>query len=80
MCKYDTDVAMSFLMLVSVTTKAVVGGEEIRRTISSSSWTQKLSFCVLLTRLKEKWSEKLSVKQKSEVNSQLRGEKDGKIP
>jgi len=29
MCKCDTDVAMSFLMLASVTTKAVVGEEEI---------------------------------------------------
>ena len=78
--KCDTDVMISFLMLASVTTKAMVGEEEIRRTISSSFWTRKLSFSFLLTRLKEKQSEKLSVKWKPGVNSWLRGEKDGKIP
>ena len=80
MCKCNIDVVMLFLILASVMTKAVVGEEEIWRTILSSFWTRKLSFSFLLTRLKEKQSEKLSVKRKPGANFQLRGEKDGKIP
>ena len=73
---------MSFLMLASVTTRAVWGEEEACRTILSSSWTQILSFIFsfLLTRLKEKWSEKLSTIQRPGENLILSGEKDGKIP
>ena len=78
-CICDIDVVISFLMLVSVMTRAVDGEEEIQRTISSSSCTQILSFSFLLTKLKEKRSGKLSVKQKPEVNSWLRGENDGRI-
>jgi len=37
-------------------------------------------FSFLLTKLKEKWSEKLSIIWWLEENSILRGEKDGKIP
>ena len=37
MCICDIDVAMSFLMLASVTTKAINGEEKRPRTISSSS-------------------------------------------
>ena len=73
------DVAMLFLMLASVTTRAVFG-EEFWRTKSLSSWAQKLSFLFLLTKLKEKWSEKMSNKWYPGVNSWWRGENDGKIP
>ena len=79
-CMCNIEVAISFLMLASVITRAVDGEEEIQRTISLSSWTQILSFSFLLTKLKEKWSEKLSVKWKPGVNSRLRRENDGKIP
>ena len=37
-CTWDIDVAMSFLMLVFVTTRAIDREEEKWRTISSSSW------------------------------------------
>ena len=67
----NIDIAILFLMLASVMTRAVDGEEEIQRTISSSSCTRILSFSFLLTKLKEKWSEKLSVKQKPGVNSWL---------
>ena len=77
----DIDVAISFLMLASVTTRAVWGEEETQRTISSSSWVRVLSFVFsfLLTKLKEKWSEKLSIIWWPGENSILRGEKDGTI-
>ena len=71
-CIWDIDVAISFLMLALVMTKAIDGEEEIQRTILLSSWAYILSFSFLLTKLKEKWSEKLSVIWKPE-------EKDGKI-
>ena len=67
----NIDIAILFLILASVMTRAVDGEEEIQRTISSSSCTRILSFSFLLTKLKEKWSEKLSVKQKPGVNSWL---------
>ena len=38
----DIEVAISFLMLASVTTRAAWESEERRRTISSSSWPHKL--------------------------------------
>ena len=79
-CTCEIDVAMSFLMLASITMKTVDGEEEIQRTILSSSWMWVLSFSFLLTKLKEKQSEKLSDKQKPEINSQFKGEKDGKMP
>ena len=79
-CKID--VAILILMLASVITRAVWGKEELWRTILSSSWAQILSFdfSFLLTKLKEKWSEKLSIIWLPGENSELRGEKDGKIP
>ena len=78
----DIDVAILFLMLASVTMRAVWGKEETWRTILSSSWVQILSFVFsfLLTKLKEKRSEKLSIIRWLGENSILRGEKDGKIP
>jgi len=67
MCKID--VAISFLMLASVTIRAVFGEEEIQRTILLSSCARILSFSFLLVKLKEKQSEKMSDKQKPGVNS-----------
>ena len=65
------DVAISFLMLVSVTIKAVFGEKEMQRAISSSSCAQilSLSLSFLLVKLKEKRSEKMSDKRKPGVNS-----------
>ena len=50
------NVAILFLILASVTIRAVFGKEEIRRAISSSScaWILSLSFSFLLAKLKEK--------------------------
>ena len=45
---------MLFLMLASVTTRAVDEEEEKWRTISLSSWNHVLSFSFLLAKLKEK--------------------------
>ena len=58
------DVAILFLMLTSVTIRAVFGKEEIQRAILSSSCAQilSLSFSFLLVKLKEKRSEKMSDK------------------
>ena len=53
----DIDVAISFLMLALVTTKAVDEEEEIWRTISSSFWAHIWFFSFVLTKLKEKQSE-----------------------
>jgi len=52
----EMDVAISFLMLASVTIRALFGEEEIQRTISSSSCTRilSLSFSFLFAKLKEK--------------------------
>ena len=78
----EIDVAMLFLMLASVITMAEWGDEEFCKTISSSSWAQVslgfLSF--LLTKLKEKRLEKLSIMRRPGKNSGSRGEKEGKIP
>ena len=78
----EMDVAISFLILASIITRAVWGRGELQRTISSSSWARILffSFSFLLTKLKEKRLEKLSIIRWPRENSELRGEKDGKIP
>ena len=76
----DINIAILSFMLASVMTKAVDGKDEIWRVISLSSWTCIESFSFLFTKLKEKQSEKISVKWKPEVNSRLRGENDGKMP
>ena len=78
----EIDVAMSFLMLTSVITRAKWGRKELQRTILSSSWAWILffSFWFSLTKLKEKQLEKLSIIWWPRENSELRGEKDGKIP
>ena len=76
----DIDVAILSFMLASVMTKAMDGEDEIQRVISLSSWTQIESFSFLFTKLKEKQSEKMSVKWKPGVNSRLREENDGKRP
>ena len=78
----EIDIVMSVLMLASVITRVVWGEEELHRTMSSSSWAQVwlefLSF--LLTKLKEKRLEKLSIMWRPGENSGSREEKDGKIP
>jgi len=52
------DVAMSFLMLASLTTIVVKGEENDSRTMLSSCWRQILLFFPLLDILKENWSKK----------------------
>ena len=79
-CTCDIDVAMSFLMLASITTMAIDGEEEDWRTISLSFWKQILSFSFLLANLKEKQSEKLSIIWEPGTSSRWRGEKKEKIP
>jgi len=79
----DIDVAISFLMLASVMTRAVRGDEELWRTILSSSCAWVLSFfslSFLVTKLKEKRSGKISMMREPGENSWLRDEKDGKMP
>ena len=57
---YDIDVAMSFLILASITTMAIDGEEDDCKTILSSYWKCNSSFFSLLAKLKENQSEKLS--------------------
>ena len=78
----ETDVAMLFLMLASVIMSADWGEEELLRTMLSSSWVRVLyfSFSFLLTKLKEKRLENLSVIRQPGENSGLSGENNGKIP
>ena len=78
-CMWDIDVAISFLMLASVTTRAIDGEEERWRTISLSFWKRILSFSFLLAKLKEKQLKKLSVIWESGANFRWRSEKEGKI-
>ena len=78
-CTWDINVAMSFLMLVFVTTRAIDREEEKWRTISSSSWKCIWSFSFLLAKLKEKRFKKLSVIWEPGANSGWRDEKEGKI-
>jgi len=78
-CTWDIDIAILFLILASVTTRAIDGEEERWRTILSSSWKHILSFSFLLAKLKEKQFEKLSVIQEPGANSGWKGEKEGKI-
>ena len=61
MCTCEMDVAMLFLMLASNTMMAVELDEDASRTILSSCWQQILLFLFLIDKLKEIWSEKLSI-------------------
>ena len=61
MCMCEIDLAMSFLILASVTMIAVKGEENDLRTMLSSCWRWILLFFSLLDILKENWSEKLSI-------------------
>jgi len=61
MCMCEMDVAMSFLMLASDMTMAVELDKDTSRTILSSCWQQIFSFLFLIDKLKENWSEKLSI-------------------
>ena len=78
-CVYKIDVAMSFLMLISVTTITVKEEENDLRTILLSCWRQILLFFSLLNILKENQSEKLSMILKPEESSKWRGKKEEKI-
>ena len=82
MCTCNIDIVISFLMLASVMIRAVWGDRELCRTMLSSSWAWILSFSFsfLVTKLKEKWSEKISIMWEPGTNSWLRDEKEGKIP
>jgi len=55
------NVAMSFLMLASITMMAMNKEEDNSKTILLSCWRWILSFFSLLDKLKEKRSEKLSM-------------------
>ena len=61
MCMCEMDLAMSFLILASVTIIAVKEEENDSRTMLSSYWRWILLFFSLLDILKENWSEKLSI-------------------
>ena len=79
----EIDVAMSFLMLASVIMIAERGDKELIKTILLSSWARVFLLFFpfsLLTKLKEKWLEKLSMIWRPGKNSGSRGEKEGKIP
>jgi len=74
------EVAMSFLMLASITTMAVDKDKDDSMTILSSWSSQILLFFSLLFKLKEKQSEKLSIILKPRKSLGWREEKEGKIP
>ena len=78
----NMEVAISFLILASVITRAVWCSEEQQRVTSSSSWLWVLLwfFSFLSTKLKEKRLENISTIQWPGENSGSRGEKDGNIP
>ena len=67
-CTCAIEVAMLSLILVLVTMRADEG-REFWRTKLSSFWAQMLSFSFLSTKLKEKWSEKMSEICWLEINS-----------
>jgi len=78
-CMCEMNVAMSFLMLTSITIIAVDGEVNNSITMLSSCWRWILSFFSLLDKLKEKQSEKLSIILKPRESFEWRGEKEGKI-
>ena len=59
-CTCDINIAMSFLMLASITIMAINGEEDDCKTILWSCWKHNLSFFHLLAKLKENQSGKLS--------------------
>ena len=75
----ETDVAMSFLMLVLDITIAVCGDNEDEIVISSSCWKHAESFFALLAKLNVNWSWKMLMTLESGLSSESRGENDGKI-
>jgi len=75
----NIDVAILFLMLISVTTIAVEGELDDLITMLSSWWAQDLlSFC-LLYKLNMKWFEKLSIILQPGESSEWRGVKEEKF-
>ena len=79
-CTCDIDVAMSFLMLASVTMMAICGEEDNCKVISLSCWKCILLFFSLLDKLKENWSENSSTILEPGLNSGWREENEGKTP
>ena len=79
MCVCEMDVAMLFLILVSIITMAVEGKDDDSRTILLSCWRWILSFFSLLDILKEKQSKKMSIILEPGESSGWRGEKEGNI-
>ena len=79
-CTCNIDVAMSFLMLASITMMAMDGEEDNCKIILSSCWKHNLSFFSLLAKLKENWSEKLSTILEPRKSSKWRGENAGRTP
>ena len=75
---WDIDVAMSFLMLASVTMMTMYGEEDNCNVILSSCWEHFLSFFSLLAKLKEKQSGKRSTILEPGLNSGWKEEKAGK--
>ena len=69
MCTCEMDIAILFLMLASITIMAVEEEENDSRTILSSCWKWISSFLFLVAKLKEKWSEKLSIILESRESS-----------
>ena len=79
-CTCDIDVAMSFLILASVTTMAVCGEDDDYKVILSSCWMHILLFFFLLAKLKENWSKNMSTILEPGLNSGWRKENEGKTP
>ena len=76
---YKTEVAMSFLTLVSDTTIAVCGDKKDWIVMSSSCWEHDNSFFALLAKLKEIQLGKMSIILEPGLNSGLRWKRMGKL-
>ena len=72
------DVTILFLMLTSDAMMVTDKNEEDSKTISLSNWVHDLSSFFLLNKLKEMWSEKLSITLRPGENSKFKGLKNGK--
>ena len=74
------EVATQFFMLVLDTTRAIEKSNEKVRAILSRAWIYilKLLLLCLLEVWKEKWFEKMSMRQWPSINSLLKGSKDEK--
>ena len=80
MCVYKMDVAILFLILVSIMMMAMDCDKDDLITTESSWWKWNLSFIWLLQRLKENLSEKLSIILKPRESSGWVRGKEGNNP